>query len=372
MKIAIWGLGTIGGSVEILLRERSDLSVKRIFTRHVPAGFAALDSSREEILRDPEIDTVVETLGGVEPVFSWLCEALRAGKNVVTANKAVVAAHYRELAELAAQHRAAFRFTAAVGGGVPWLPNLESIKSADPVNALGGIMNATSNLIISRMIRDGQSFADALASAQEEGYAERDPSADIDGLDARRKLLISANTAFDCVLPEEQIPAFGIRHLQTEDLEAAAARGCTVRLSNRAFRTEDGRIRMLTAPAFVPLTDPEAAVWDSGCRIWCRGVRGGLYSFGGVASGPLTTALSVVRDLRDIAEKAPERPVFYQKEFAPAVPDNSGWRTRWYMRDAAGSRVTDPCDTAEFTQALTARLAAGEEVFAALIGEAEP
>ena len=367
MKIAIMGLGTIGGGVEILLRGRPDISVKRIFTRHIPAEFAALDSSLETILQDPEIDTVVETLGGVEPIHTWLCEAIRAGKNVVTANKAVVAAHYRELAELAAEHGAAFRFSAAVGGGIPWLTGLEQIKRADKIDALGGIMNATCNLILSRMIRNGRTFAEALAEAQAEGYAERDPSADIDGLDARRKLLISANTAFDCVQPEESVPAFGIRHLHPEDLEAAAVRHCTVRLSNRAFREEDGRIRILTAPVFVPLDDPEAAVWDCGNRLWCQAARGGLYSFGGIGAGRFSTAQSVVQDLLDIKEKTPERPVFYQKGFAPAVPDNRGWMTRWYVRDAAGNRITEWRDTAEFAREIQARLAAGEPVFTALI-----
>ncbi|MBQ4425219.1 MAG: homoserine dehydrogenase [Lachnospiraceae bacterium] len=366
MKIAILGFGTIGGGVEIILRKEPGITIKRIFSRHVPAAFSAYDSGLEEILQDEEIDTAVETLGGIEPAYSYICEVLRAGKNVVTANKAVVAAHYRELAALAEEKNVSFRFTAAVGGGIPWLPNLERLKRADTVDSVGGIMNATCNLILSRMIRNGQRFDEVLEAAQEEGYAERDPSADIDGLDARRKLVISANTAFDCVLPEEAVPVFGIRHIRPEDLAAAAAEGKTVRLINRAFREEDGRIRILTAPAFIPCAEPEADVWETGNRICCHTRLGGTYSFGGQGAGRFPTALSVVQDLHDISQK---KAVFYQQGFAPAEPDNHDWATRWYIRDAFGSRITDWADTALITQQLTERLQAKEAVFAAVAEE---
>lgn len=366
MNIAILGLGTIGGGVEILLRDQPDVTVKRIFSRHVPAQFAAYDSDFETILRDPEIDTVAETLGGVDPVYAYLCRAIRAGKNVVTANKAVVAAYYRELADLARAHGVAFRFSAAVGGGIFWLTNLERIKRGDSIEAVGGIMNTTCNLILSRMTRSGQPFEAALAEAQAEGYAERDPSADIDGGDSCRKLLISANTAFDCVLPEKDIPCFGIRHIRPEDLEAARILGKSIRLSGRAFREADGRIRILTAPFMVPHTEAEATVWDGGKRLWCRARLSGEQSFGGTGAGRFPTALALVQDLLDVRK---EKAVYYQSGFAPAVPDNRGWMTRWYIRDAAGSRITEPCDTAEMTKELKDRLSAGEAVFAAVMAE---
>ncbi|MBQ6075354.1 MAG: homoserine dehydrogenase [Lachnospiraceae bacterium] len=366
MKIAILGFGTIGGGIEAILRDMPDVSVKRIFSRHVPEKFAAEASDFASILQDEEIDTVAEALGGVEPAYSYLCEAIRAGKNAVTANKAVVAAHYADLAALAAENGVAFRFSAAVGGGIPWLPNLERLKRADRPDLVGGIMNGTCNYILTRMVRDGAGFAEALASAQEKGFAERDPSADIDGLDARRKLLISANTAFDCVLSEEEIPAFGIRHIRPEDFAAAAQAGKTVRLVNRAFREPDGRIRALTAPAFVPLSGAEAAVWENENRIFVRGERAGLQSFGGLGAGRYPTALNLVQDLLDLGR---EKKVYYQKGFAPARLDDRGWLTRWYIRDLTGSRITEPADTAETAALLQARLAAGEAVFAAVMEE---
>ena len=365
MNVAILGFGTIGGGLEILLRDRSDLKVKRIFSRHVPEAFSFYDSDFETILQDPDIDVVAEALGGVEPAFTYLCAAIQAGKHVVTANKAVVAAHYRELADLALHHGVAFRFSASVGGGIAWLPNMERLKRADDIHRLGGIMNGTCNLILSRMIRQGKSFGEALAEAQAEGYAEKDPSDDIDGLDARRKLVLSANSAFDCVLPEEDVPAFGIRHVSPEDIRAAQTRGASLRLCNWAFR-EDDKIRMLTAPAFVPLDKPEASVWENGNIIYCHGKIGGEYSFGGLGAGRFPTALSMVQDLLDITQR---KPVFYQNGFEPCRPDNSGWMLRWYIRDARGARITDPTDAGEMIAQLQARLAAGEKLFAAVVEE---
>ena len=373
MKIAVLGLGTVGGGLCAILKNSPSICVKKVFSRHVPPELAALEAAPEEIFSDPRIDTVVETLGGVEPAYSYIRAALAAGKNVVTANKAVVAAHYEALAEAARAAGVSFRFSAAVGGGLPWLPHLERLKRFDTVEALRGIMNGTCNYILTRMLKDGLPFEEALSLAQEKGYAERDPSADIDGLDARRKLTLSVNCAFETQIPETQIPALGIRFLKPEDLDAAKALGCTLRHLALASRGEEGQLRALTVPCFLPLTAPEAAVWENNNRIASRSLLAGEQSLFGQGAGRFPTALNVAQDLADLEEAlraaAPKR--FYQSAFGTGCVDNTGWKQRFYLRDASGARLTGPEDTAAFLETVLQRIRDGEAVFAALLPKGE-
>lgn len=213
MNIGLLGFGVVGGGVWELAQENRALNVKKVLVRReAPSLGETAVQDVEAILRDPDIDTVVEVLGGLHPAYEWICRALAGGKNVVTANKAVISAYYRELTALACENRVALRCTAAVGGGIPWLVNLQRCRRVDTVTEVGGIMNGTTNFIMDAMARQGADFPAVLQRAQELGYAEADPSADIDGDDIRRKLTISANIAFDALLREEDIPAFGHPH----------------------------------------------------------------------------------------------------------------------------------------------------------------
>ena len=177
MQTAILGYGTVGSELDLLLQDHKTLQVTRIFSRHMSAARDKRAASFEEILQDPAIDTVAEMLGGVEPALSYMEAALKAGKNVVSSNKAAVAAGFSSLARLAHENGVSFRFTAAVGGGIPWLPNLERLKRADRVREIGGIMNGTCNYILDQMTKAGTSFETVLGRAQALGFAERDPSA---------------------------------------------------------------------------------------------------------------------------------------------------------------------------------------------------
>ena len=222
MHIGLLGFGVVGGGVWALCAPRDDLNVKRVLLRSPKEGLPeeVVTFNADDILNDPEIDTVVEVMGGLHPAYEYVSAALAQGKNVVTANKALIAAYYTELTALAREKGAALRCTAAVGGGIPWLTNLERVKRLDTVCAVGGIMNGTTNFIMDAMHKAPVDFPAILKEAQDLGYAEADPSADIDGDDIRRKLCISANIAFDAALEETAIPTFGIRTVTAADIAA--------------------------------------------------------------------------------------------------------------------------------------------------------
>ena len=241
MKLGLLGFGVVGGGVYEWCKERSDLQVTRVLVRSDKPEIAHLSTQEfAEILNDTTIDTVVECMGGLHPAYEYVSAALKAGKHVVTANKALIAAYYQELVALAEANGVALRCTAAVGGGIPWLINLERCKRLDTIGELGGIMNGTSNYILDAMQRNGDDFDVVLKKAQELGYAEADPSADIDGDDIRRKLVISADIAFGTVLDEETIPTCGIRYITKADIERFKAHGFACKLLAKAEKTETG------------------------------------------------------------------------------------------------------------------------------------
>ena len=189
MKIALLGMGTVGSGVYELLEGREDMRIVRILDRR---SLGAADRLRteniEEIFSDEDIDTVVELLGGVEPARSWAEAALRTGKHLVSANKLMLSAGLPGLLRAAREGGAQMRISASVGGGIPYLPNLIRARRVDELREIGGIVNGTTNLILDTMQREDADFAEVLARAQREGYAEADPSADIDGIDARSKI----------------------------------------------------------------------------------------------------------------------------------------------------------------------------------------
>ena len=241
MNIGLLGCGVVGGGILDFCAERTDLTVTKVLVRRERpelGGLAVTDISA--ITDDPTIGIVIEVMGGLHPAYEYICAALGAGKHVVTANKAVISAFYPELVKLASENGVTLRCTAAVGGGIPWLTNLERCKRLDAITELGGIMNGTTNFIMDAMHAAPVSFPDILKQAQELGYAEADPSADIDGDDVRRKLTISANIAFDALLREEDIPMFGIRTVTDGDIKAFKAHGFVCKLLATAKAAEEG------------------------------------------------------------------------------------------------------------------------------------
>lgn len=332
MNIALLGFGVVGSGVYEWCRSREDLHVCRVLIRSDKpeiAGIATRDF--DDILHDPNIDVVAEVMGGLHPAYEYVTAALKAGKHVVTANKALVAAYYRELTALADVCGKALLCTAAVGGGIPWLVNLARCKKLDHICRLGGIMNGTSNFIMDAMHKSPVSFPVILKKAQELGYAEADPSADIDGNDIRRKLVISANIAFDALLNEEDIPMFGIRTVTDGDIRTFQSRGFVCKLLAEAAQAESG-VCAYIEPTLVSASALEAAVPANFNLITYEGEQIGRQSFYGQGAGQMPTAANVVQDCLSIAEG---RRAFYAEKAVPTALDGSGEAHPYYVRTAA-------------------------------------
>lgn len=333
MHIGLLGFGVVGGGVWALCAPRDDLNVKRVLLRSPKEGLPeeVVTFNADDILNDPEIDTVVEVMGGLHPAYEYVSAALARGKNVVTANKALIAAYYTELTALAREKGAALRCTAAVGGGIPWLTNLERVKRLDTVCAVGGIMNGTTNFIMDAMHKAPVDFPAILKEAQNLGYAEADPSADIDGWDIQRKLIISANAAFGVCLKEDDVPVFGIRSVTAEDIRRFQARGYTCKLIASAERLR-GSVAAYVEPTLLSADALESAVPANFNLISMEGEHMGRQSFFGQGAGRYPTAYNVVQDLVDIQSGVRS---FYTDAFAPAETNNAGALHRYYVRTDA-------------------------------------
>ncbi len=330
MKIALLGCGVVGGGVLEIAEKRSDMSVKYVLVRRDKPELG--DKAVKDInviLNDKEVDTVVEVMGGLSPAFEYVSAAMRAGKNVVTANKHLVAHYYKELVSLAAEMGVAFRCTPAVGGGIPWLVNLERVKRLDDVQSFCGIMNGTTNFILDAMHTNGADFSEVLAEAQRLGYAEADPSADIDGLDIRRKAVISANVAFDACLSETDVPVFGIRSILSCDIAAAESRERICKMLAFGEKSASGAVSCYVEPCFVPAGELEAAVSTNRNVISFVTELTGKESFYGQGAGRYPTAYNAVADCADIMGGVKE---FYTSLVRDVPVDNNAASHRYYVR----------------------------------------
>lgn len=334
MKIGLLGFGVVGRGVYDILASRSDVTVGKVLARRDLGELTcAVTRDMQDIVSDPEIDTVVEVMGGLHPAYEYVSAALKAGKNVVTSNKHLLCHYYKELNDLAKSNGCALRGTAAVGGGIPWLVNLERAARANAISKVSGIMNGTTNYIMDKMHKSDVDFADVLREAQALGYAEADPSADIDGWDIQRKLIISAGVAFGVCLAEEDVPVFGIRNVQAEDIRRFQARGRTCKLIASAEKLSDS-VAAYVEPTLLTADALEAAVPANFNLISMEGEHMGKESFFGQGAGRYPTAYNVVQDLIDIASGVDH---FYTDSFADASTNNAGALHRYYVRTAAKS-----------------------------------
>lgn len=332
MNIGLLGFGVVGRGVYDMLAGRDDIRAVWVLCRRDLGELTARTTyEMQDILDDPAVDTVVEVMGGLHPAYEYVAAALRAGKNVVSSNKYLMCRYYDELTALANEHGAALRCTAAVGGGIPWLTNLEKAAHANHISRVWGILNGTTNYIMDAMHGSDADFADVLAQAQALGYAEADPSADIDGLDIQRKLILSANVAFGVSLREADVPVFGIRNVRKADIARFQAHGCTCK-PIAAAEQKGGSIRAYVEPTLLSHDALEAAVPANFNLISMEGDRMGVQSFFGQGAGRYPTAYNVVQDLVDIRRGVH---AFYTDSFVPAVPDNSGVQHRYYVRTRA-------------------------------------
>jgi len=329
MKIALLGCGVVGGGVLDIVDKRSDMELRYVLVRRERPEFGTRAvKDINIILNDKEVDTVVEVMGGLEPAFSYVSAAMKAGKNVVTANKHLVAHYYKELVALAKENGVAFRCTPAVGGGIPWLVNLERVLRLNRVDSFCGIMNGTTNFILDAMHTNGSDFGEVLAEAQRLGYAEADPSADIDGLDIQRKCIITANVAFGASLLEEDVPVFGIRSVSAADIAAAEELGCICKIL-AVGSEKDGRLSSYVEPCFVKCGELEAAVSTNRNVISFESELTGKESFYGQGAGRYPTAYNAVEDCCDIMCGVKS---FYTDVMENKKPDNSAVRHPYYIR----------------------------------------
>lgn len=332
MKIALLGCGVVGGGVLEICDARSDMELKYVLVRRdKPELGSRAVKDIDTILNDKEVETVVEVMGGLSPAYEYVSAAMKAGKNVVTANKHLVAHYYKELVSLAKEMKVAFRCTPAVGGGIPWLVNLERVMRLDKVNGFCGIMNGTTNFILDAMHTDGSDFSEVLKLAQQLGYAEADPSADIDGLDIQRKCIITANVAFGVCLGEPDVPVFGIRSINASDIAAAEKLGCICKML--AFGKSVGdKLAVYVEPTFVKRGELEAAVSTNRNVISFETELTGKESFYGQGAGRYPTAYNAVADVADIMSGIKS---FYTDKMADASSDNSAEEHAYYVRCSA-------------------------------------
>lgn len=300
MNLAILGYGTVGKGVVELVRPRKDLCVRAVLVRreHPELGDLAV-TDIAQILNDPEIDTVIEVMGGLHPGLEYVTAAIRAGKNVVTANKFLICRYFNVLTSLAISHGVALRYTAAAGGGIPWLVNLERARRADRMEEIHGILNGTTNYILDTMQRTELDFSICLQQAQALGYAEADPTDDLEGRDMQRKLILSAKLAFDSLLAESQVPIAGISAICREDLANFSQGGLSCRMMAHAMRIQDG-VCAYVEPTLVKDTAMEASVPSNFNFVTLVGQNVGRLSFFGQGAGRYPTAMNVVQDCLDI------------------------------------------------------------------------
>ena len=334
MKIGLLGIGTVGSGVHEQLRNREDISVKKILVRRDRPDLGELAvRSFDDILNDPEIDTVVEVMGGMQPAYDYLHDALNAGKNGVTANKLLLSYRMEELIAAAKKNGVHLKIDASVGGGIPYLFNLMRLRRADTICALSGIVNGTTNLILDTMQTEGADFRDVLAQAQKAGYAEADPSADIDGIDARSKLCVSASIAFGQFINPDDIAMSGIRTITGKDVAVFKQLNLVCRLIVRAERIDEKRVCAVVEPTLITPDAPEASVHRNDNIIGMVGDHVGQQLFFGQGAGKNPTATAVIQGLTDIQHNIR---MLEDIDFAGhAAVDNSHIAHRYYVRTRA-------------------------------------
>ncbi len=300
MNIALLGFGTVCKGVYDIASKMPEFTVKRILVKDTAEKSQGCMTLRyEDILEDSEIECVVEAIGGLSPAKEFIEKALLAGKHVVTANKAVVAAYMSEFAAASKKGGSMLLVEATTGGGIPWLKNLHRAARIDKIEELHGILNGTSNFILSAMFEKGADFADVLKEAQELGYAEADPSADIDGDDVRNKCAISAAVAFGGCTSIDNIPMSGIRHITKADVDWCKKNGYVVKLFATAVQ-KDGSWCGSVEPVLLQNGMLEAAVPKNYNIASLTGRSIGELKFYGQGAGSLPTGNAIVQDMLDI------------------------------------------------------------------------
>lgn len=348
--LGIMGLGTVGsGAVKILQQNFADitqrtgrrLAVKKVLVRNpdkprpvtMPQGVLTTDPA--EVLEDPEIRIVVEVIGGISPAKEYILQAIHNGKHVVTANKELIAKEGRELLTSATNAGVNLFFEGSVAGGIPIVKSLKECLSANLIQTVMGIINGTTNYILTAMTQQGADFAEVLREAQEKGYAESDPSNDVDGKDAAYKLAILASIAFGTRVRVDQIYTEGIRRITAEDIRYARELGFVIKLLAIGKEHPGQGIEVRVQPAFVPHQHPLAAVGGVFNAVFVQGDAVGDMMFYGRGAGDLPTGSAVVADIMDIAKNLGGKvnPACSCYTDKPVIPMEET-RSKYYVRTA--------------------------------------
>lgn len=320
INIAILGFGVIGSGVADIISQNYELIKKQIngdinikyivdvrdFTGHKYENKFIKDFNI--VLNDPDVSVVLEMIGGSHPAYEFSLASLNAGKNVITSNKEVVVNFGHELIAAAVNNKVRYMFEASVGGGIPIIRPLSTSLLGNEIQEINGILNGTSNYILTQMERHNKSLDEALAEAQQNGYAEVNPSADIDGIDTCRKICILAGIAFGILIPPEMINVKGIREITSSDIESAKANNTVIKLIGRAVKLHDGKINISVAPYAVKKDNQLANVSDVYNGILIEGNAFDDVMFYGKGAGSLPTASAVLSDLIDIIKYMGNQP----------------------------------------------------------------
>lgn len=323
VSVAIMGHGVVGSGVaEILTTHKKklfaglgeEIYIKRILDlREFPDSPLAdrFTKNFDDILSDREIRVVAEVMGGVNPAYDFVKKCLKSGKSVVTSNKELVAAKGAELLEIAKENNVNFLFEASVGGGIPIIRPMSQCLVANNVDEVAGILNGTTNFILTKMIADGMQFDDALKLAQDLGFAERNPAADIEGHDACRKICILASLAYGKHVYPDSVHTEGITKITLDDVKYAEAFGCVIKLIGRVKKLDNGKIDIIVAPMLVPNESQLANIDYEFNGIMVRGDCTGDVVFYGKGAGKLPTASAVVADIVDCCKHLKTRKYLY-------------------------------------------------------------
>ena len=315
INIALLGLGKVGQGIVNVLKENNHeisqkvgfpINIKTVLVRNIEKAKAFdanlnLTTDFSDIINDAEINIVVEVMGGENPARQYMLQALQAKKHVITANKDVVALHGREMFEAATAHKVDFMFEASVGGGIPIIRPLKQCLTANKITEVMGIVNGTTNYMLTKMSNEGMDYNQVLKEAQEKGYAESDPTADVGGLDAARKLAILSSIAFNTKVSLNDVYVEGITKITPDDIKYAKELGYVVKLLAIAKDNVDNGIEVRVHPAFISNKHPLSSVNDVFNAIYINGNAVGEAMFYGRGAGSLPTASAVVADVIDVA-----------------------------------------------------------------------
>ncbi len=353
MYIAIMGYGTVGSGVAEVISNNHDSIVKKssqaelevkyiLDLRDFPGDINENKMVKDfnVILNDPEVRIVVETMGGLHPAYEFVSSCLKAGKSVVTSNKELVAAKGDELLAIAEEKNVNFLFEASVGGGIPIIRPISQCLAANRIDEIAGILNGTTNFILTMMIDKNMSFEDALKLAQDNGYAEKDPTADVEGHDACRKICILAALCFGKHVYPDAVYTEGITKITLTDVEYVRSWGGVIKLIGRAKRLDDGKISAVVSPALVKNGSQLASVNDVFNAILVRGDATGDVVFYGKGAGKLPTASAVVADVMDCARNIDKRKAFgWENGTDNYVVDYNELETAFYVRTKADNKA---------------------------------